>query len=360
MNYVIMCGGSGTRLWPRSRFTQPKQFATLVTELTMLEETVKRLDGLATPENTYISTIAPFAPVVRRLLPKVPKNHYIIEPEKRDTGPAMAFVAAWMSRVGADEPMVLMPADHHIRDAEMYRKTFAVGEALIREHGVMINIGLPPTFPNTNLGYLKVGKELEERDGVHVFAFEGQREKPDAKTAKQFLDDGNYLWNGGYFAWTPQKFMEAYERFAPSIGKHLPAIIAALGEGSEDALHEAFARMEAKSIDYAVIEKMDASEVRTLRGDFGWADLGDWHMLSEQLGDQADEQGNLIKGHWRGVDTTNTLVYGQPEKLITTIGVDGLVIVDTPDALLVTPKERSQDVKKIVELLTSEGLRQYL
>ncbi|MBI4022875.1 mannose-1-phosphate guanylyltransferase [Candidatus Berkelbacteria bacterium] len=360
MNYVIMCGGSGTRLWPRSRFTQPKQFAQLVTELTMLEETVKRLDGLATPANTYISTIGPFAPVVHRLLPKVPKDHYIIEPERRDTGPAMAFVAAWMSRVGADEPMILMPADHHIKNPAMYRATFSVGEALVRELGVMVNIGLPPTFPNTNLGYLKVGEELETRGGVHVFAFEGQREKPDAKTAKQFLAEGNYLWNGGYFLWTPQRFMDAYERFAPSIGRQLPAIIDALEKKNEDALHAAFARMEAKSIDYAVIEKMDSSEVRTVRGDFGWADLGDWHMLSEQLAEQADEHGNLVKAHWRGIDTQNTLVYGPPEKLIATIGVSGLVIVDTPDALLVTPKERSQEVKKVVELLTNEGLRQYL
>lgn len=360
MNFVIMCGGSGTRLWPQSRSLQPKQFAALVTDLTMLEETVQRLDGLATPETLYISTNAQFAPIIQKLLPDIPVDHYIIEPEKRDTGPAMGFVAAWMSRVARDEPMVLMPADHHIKDPAIYRATFAIGEQLVREHGVMVNIGLPPTFPNTNLGYLKVGKELEERDGVHVFSFEGQREKPDLKTAKQFLDEGNYLWNGGYFMWTPQKFMDAYQRFAPSIGKQLPAIITALDEQSDDALHEAFAKMEAKSIDYAVIEKMDVGEVRTVRGDFGWADLGDWHMLSEQLADHADKQGNLIKAHWRGVDTQDTLVYGQPEKLITTIGVSGLVIIDTPDALLVTPKERSQDVKKIVELLRDEGLNQYL
>lgn len=360
MNYVIMCGGSGTRLWPQSRSSHPKQFAALVSELTMLEETIRRLEGLATAENTYLSTTKQFAPIIQKLLPQIPHDHYIIEPEKRDNGPAMAFVAAWLSRVAPEEPMIFMPADHHIKDPAIYRSVFQVGEQLVREQGVMVNIGLPPTFPNTNLGYLKVGDELDNRDGVAIFAFEGQREKPDQQTARQFVESGEYFWNGGYFIWTPQQFLEAYQRYAPTIGAHLPALIAALDDHDTDAVAAAFGQMEPKSIDYAVMEKLDVNQVRTIRGDFGWADLGDWHMLSEQLADHADSNGNIVKGHWRGVDTRNTVVYGQPEKLIATIGVENLVIVDTPDALLITPKDRSQDVKKIVELLKEEGLKQYL
>ncbi len=360
MNYVILAGGSGTRLWPMSRDSKPKQLAQLVSDLTMIEDTVKRLDGIATTEQIFISTNATFAPMIQELLPEVPADHYIIEPEKRDTGPAMAFVAAWMSLQAPDEPMILMPSDHFIRDHQAFQEVLGATEQLIKDKGVMVNIGIQPTFPNTNLGYLEVGDIDTHSNGVHVYTFKRQVEKPDYATAKQFLDHGSFFWNGGYFAWTPAKFLAAYKRFAPSIGDQLDELTLALKAGEEQKISDIYSRMEKISIDYAVIEKMDPNEVLTVRGDFGWADLGSWDMLYDQLAHQADEHGNLIKATWHGVDTRNTLVYAPGGKLVTTVGVSDLVIVDSTDALLVTPMSRAQDVKKIVELLKEQNLHEHL
>lgn len=360
MNYVILAGGSGTRLWPMSRTAQPKQLAKLVSDVTMIEDTVRRLLVIADWHQLFISTNANFAPLIQELLPDIPADHFIIEPEKRDTGPAMAFAAAWLSTVAPEEPMILMPSDHHIQDPEAFGRVLQLTDTLVREQGTMVNFGITPNFPNTNLGYLKVGEQLEDRDGMHIYAFGGQKEKPDQATAKQFLDEGNYLWNAGYFAWTPAKFIAAYKQFAPGIGDHLDTLITAITAKDSDALASTYGQMEAKSIDYALIEKLDPATVRTIRGDFGWADLGSWDMLYDELGTKADKQGNLIKANWHGIDTKNTLVYAPEGKLVTTIGINNLVIVDTPDALLITPMDRAQDVKKIVDLLKEENLHHHL
>lgn len=360
MNFVILAGGSGTRLWPMSRALQPKQLAALVSEATMIEDTIARLGELATDDNVYISTNATFAPMIRELLPNIPADHYIIEPERRDNGPAMAFAATWLSLRAPDEPMLLMPSDHFVKDEAMFRDVLGVAETLVREQGVMVNIGIAPTFPNVNMGYLHIGPLIEDRGGVHLHEFKCQKEKPDYATAKRFINEGDYLWNGGYFIWTPTKFIDAYKRLAPGIGDHLDELAGAIEAGDEAALATAYGKMEKTSIDYAVIEKLDPADVRTIRGDFGWADLGSWDMLYGQLGHKTDEHGNLVKGMWRGVDTTNTLVYAQPDKLVATVGLSDMVIVDTPEALLVTPMGRASEVKAIVELLKTEGLEQYL
>lgn len=272
----------------------------------------------------------------------------------------MAFAATWLSLVAPDEPMILMPSDHHIRDEAAFQQVLTATDSLIREQGNMVNFGIAPTYANTNLGYLKVGEMLENREGIHIHVFGGQKEKPDYDTAKQFLDEGNYLWNAGYFAWTPAKFITAYQQFAPGIGDHLDELAQAIQSKDATALASVYEKMEAKSIDYVLIEKMDPTTVRTIRGDFGWADLGSWDMLYDELGDKADADGNLIKARWQGIDTKNSLVYAPEDKLVTTIGVDGLVIVDTPDALLVAPMNRAQDVKKIVDLLKAAELHQHL
>lgn len=355
MNFVILAGGSGTRLWPMSRSSSPKQLTRLVTDVTMIEDTIARLKGIATEGNLYISTNAQFAPIIRDLVPSIPDDHYIIEPEKRDTGPAMAFVAAWLNRTAPDEPMVFLPSDHFIRDPKLFRDTFVAAEAVIRETGKLLDIGITPTFANTHLGYTKVGQLVEHRNGIHFYEFAGHAEKPDYETARRFLDEGNYLWHANYYMWTPKKFVEAYQEYAPSIGDQLAPIAEALDAGDDAAVAECYGKMEKISIDYAIAEKIDPGNVLIIRGDFGWADLGSWDMLYDELAERQDEQGNLVKANWHGAETTNSLVYGSPDKVIATLGLDGLVIVDTPDALLVTTKGRARDLKTIIELLKAHG-----
>lgn len=355
MNYVILAGGTGTRLWPLSRNSQPKQLSRLVTNVTILEDTVKNLGDLVGPENLYISTNPTFAPMIQELVPQVPKDHYIIEPSKRDTGPAMAYVATWMSRVAPDEPMVFIPSDHFIRDPEMYRETFRAAEAMIRETGKLLDISIQPTFPSTTLGYTKVGELVDDRNGIHFYQFAEHKEKPDYDTARKFLDEGNYLWHANYYMWTPAKFVAAYRKYAPGIGDHLDDLLVAIESGDSDRLATTYGKMEKISIDYAVTEKMDPEDVLIIRGDFGWGDLGSWDTVYDELSHRTDKDGNLVKGNWHGVDTSESLIYATGDKLVTTIGVSNLVIVDTPDALLVTQRGMGQDVKKLLELLTEKG-----
>ena len=360
MNFVILAGGTGTRLWPMSRLKQPKQLAALVTDVTMIEDTVERIRPIANWNQIFISTNANFAPLIHEVLPNIPESNFIVEPAKRDNGPAMAFAATWLSTIAPDEPMLFMSSDHHIQDAAAFRHVIQVTENLIREQGTMVNFGITPNFPNTSLGYLKIENEIEKRDGIHIYTFGGQKEKPDYETAKKFVDEGKYLWNAGYFAWTPAKFVNAYKQFAPGIGDQLDDLTVAIKNKNEADIIMLYDKMEAKSIDYALIEKMDPSTVRTVRGDFGWADLGSWDMLYSELTQSADKAGNLIKANWHGIDTTKTLIYAPKNKLVTTIGVNNMVIVDTPDALLIAPMDRAQDVKKIVDLLKQHDLHRHL
>lgn len=355
MNFVILAGGGGTRLWPMSRNTQPKQLARLVTDLTLLEDTLQRFDGLATRDNLYISTNTQFAPMISALLPNFPLDHYIIEPEKRDTGPAMAYVATWLARIAPDEPMAFIASDHFIRDPEMYRETFRAAETMIQETGKLLDISITPTFPNVHLGYTHVGELYEHRNGIHFYTFKGHREKPDYETAKRFVDEGHYLWHANYYMWTPRKFVEAYKEFAPGIGDHLDNLLAAIESKDEQGLVEYYGKMEKISIDYAVAEKIDPNRVLIIRGDFGWGDMGSWDMLYQELAHTTDKEGNLIKADWYGIETINSLIYAPEGKTVATIGIDGLVVVDTPDALFVSSMGYAPRIKQIVELLKERG-----
>lgn len=360
MNYVILAGGTGTRLWPMSRNGQPKQLSKIASDVTMIEDTAARLEGIATQENLFISTNAEFAKIIKRLLPAIPESHYIIEPEKRDTGPAMGYVAAWMSRIAPDEPMAFLASDHYIRNPKLYRETFLAAEKMIRETGKLLDIAITPTFPNPNLGYTRIGPLVHQEKDVSFYEFVGHSEKPDYETAKRFLKEGDYLWHANYYMWTPKKFLEAYRQYAPETYTHLEKIITALDEQNLAEAEAAFTRMEKISFDYAITEKMNPKDVVIIRGEFGWADLGDWGMLYDELGNQADQNGNLIKADWLGIDTTSSLIYGKTGKVIATIGISDLVIVDTEDAILVCPKGRAQDVKKIVSQLKEAGKDSFL
>lgn len=341
-------------MWPMSRQDKPKQFCRLISEKTMLEETLGRFSGYPL-EKVFISTTKELFGQISEQLPDFPRENIIVEPARKDTGPAMGYSAARLSLLDPDEPMAFIPSDHYIGRIDKFLSSLSEAENVIVETGKMLDISIYPTNPNTALGYTKIGQKKFETNGVEFFQFLGHTEKPDFKTAQQYLEQGGYLWHANYYMWTPKKFLEAYKKYAPEIYSRLEAIIECFKDGNEKKIDELYGEMEKISIDYAITEKMDPAEVLIIQGDFEWKDIGAWDTLHENLMTKTDERRNLVRGERLNIDTSGCVIYGRDNKLIATVGVDDMVIVDTEDALLVCPKSRAQDVKKLVEELKERG-----
>lgn len=355
MKIVILAGGTGTRFWPMSRADLPKQLCRLVSEKTMLEETLDRFKDWP-QEKVFISTTQSLVDKIKETLPDFPEDHYIVEPALRDTAPAMGFVAAYLEKIDPDEPMAFIPADHHIGQVDKFLRSIQEAEKAILETGKLLDISVYPTSPTTTLGYTKVGKRVREADGVEFFEFLGHKEKPDHETAKKYLAEGNYLWHANYYMWTPKKFLEAYEKYAPEMHTVLKKIQSLIGgKGKEKEIADLYATMEKISIDYAITEKMQPSELLIIKGDFDWDDIGAWDTLYQNMLAKTDENNNVVFGEQVNIDSSGCMIYGKKGKMIVTIGADDMVIIDTDDALLVCPKSRAQDVKKAVAELKKKG-----
>lgn len=358
MNIVILAGGQGTRLWPMSRKKKPKQFYNILSDQPMIVDVYNRLKGQYSDDKIFISTHEKFADHIHALLPSLSEDQYIIEPSKRDSGPAMAYAAHELFERGkGDEPMAFVPTDHYISDDERFLTALKVADQLIKDTGKMLDISVTPQFPSIALGYTQIGEKYQTKDGVDVFHFLGHKEKPDVETAQKYIESGQYLWHANYYMWTPAKFLAAFEQYAPDIHQILQRIARA---GSDQEKRDIYNDMPTIMIDYAVTEKMDPEEVLIIRGDFGWSDIGAWNVLYDRM-NFTDQSTNIVsKGKVITIDTHNCLIYSKDDKVIATIGLQDLVIIDTDDALLICPQSRSQEVKKIVEKIKEEGLEEFL
>ena len=351
MKAILLAGGAGTRMWPMSRSHRPKQFFNIVGDQILIRDTYERLAKQFAPEDIYFSTSPAFAPLIREHFPEVDDERILIEPEKRDTGPAMGYVAARLMAICPDEPIVFVPSDHYIGDEALFLRCLKIGDELIKKTGKLLDIAIPPVFPSTAMGYTRIGTSYETIDDVEVFSFAGHTEKPNYEVAKRYLQDGTYLWHANYYMWTPRAFLEAFDQYAPATG----AILRQLEAGGDDVL---FSQIEKISFDYSVTEKMDPSDVLIIRGDFGWSDIGAWDSLHDRLCEE--EGGNVTKGEVVCVDTRRSLVYGPAQKLVTVVGMDGVVVVDTDDALLVCRMEDSQRLKEVRKVLEEQERNHYL
>lgn len=357
MKAVILAGGAGTRLWPMSRTSRPKQFYDVVGETTMIEDTYRRLLRLFPKESIYFSVSPPFAQLLAETFPELSSEQMIIEPEKRDTGPAMGYAAAYLARIDPDEPMVFVPSDHYIRDEERFLRCLELGGSLVQETGLLVDIGIRPVFPSTALGYTKVGELIKEVDGIRVHAFLGHTEKPAYPIAKAYLEDGSFLWHANYYMWTPRLFLEAFLQYAPDIGRGLQNISAALQQGDRNTATALFCALPKVSIDYAVTEQLPQGHMLVIEGDFGWSDIGSWDTLHDQL---SENQETISRGTVVTIDTSRSLIYGQKNKITAVLGMEGVVIVDTPDALLVCNRMDAQRVKELVQKIKDEGSEAFL
>lgn len=351
---VIPAGGGGTRLWPRSRQRTPKQFLDIVTPgRSMLQETADRVcPSLVSPDHLYVITNKRHVAAVRAQLGDTPARNIIGEPIGRDSAPAIGMMAALIeNHLGPDAIMIALPADHVILDPEAFRAALrsAIDAA---NDGYLVTLGIPPDGPDTGFGYIRRGEPLKQSEPP-VYAVAQFREKPDRQTAEQYVASQEYFWNAGMFIATVGHFRTLYKRHLPDMEPALAQLTAAAGTGNEEkAFADLFPTLTKISIDYGIIEKADRVAVVPAR--MGWNDVGSWTRLAEILADQADDTGSVTFGAVRSVDSGSAFVYA-PDRLVALIGLKNIIVIDTPDALLVADRTRSEDVKKIVEKLQAEG-----
>lgn len=352
---LIMAGGSGTRLWPLSRQSHPKQVLKLVEERTMFQHAVNRIESLFHPERIYVVTGAEHATQLMAQSPELAPDHFIIEPEGRGTAPAIGLGAVHIRRQDPQAVMVVLTADHFIANADHFRQVLKAA-AQVAQEGHLVTLGIKPDSPFTGYGYIKQGDSLEVVDVFPVFRVERFTEKPDPQTAIQMVKSGEYSWNSGMFIWRVDRILEEFTRQMPEFYTHLSVIEATLGTPTYEAtLQRIWPLVTKQTIDYGVME--GARDVVVIPVDIGWTDVGSWGSLLNLL--PTDQDGNILVGPHIGIDTHNCLVFSS-KRLIATIGVQGLVIVDTDDALLICTKDREQEVREIVERLKQNGDDQWL
>jgi mannose-1-phosphate guanylyltransferase len=355
---VIMAGGVGSRLWPRSRGSMPKQFLDLLGERTMLQETVDRIEPLVSLARVLVVVGQEHAPTVQEQIPGLPAENIILEPGPRGTAPCIGLAAVALQQRDPDAVMAVFPADHRITDAAGFRQAIAAAAEVARDD-YLVTLGIAPTQPHTGYGYIQRGESLADANGLTPFAVQRFTEKPDAATARKFVDSGEYYWNGGIFIWQARTILAEMDRLLPELYAELQAVGQVWGHPEcATALAGAWQRVPQVTIDYGVMEK--AARVAVVPVDIGWDDVGNWATLATFV--QQDERGNTLRGAGQAVmlDSENTYAYAAAGRLVATIGLEDFIVVDTPDALLICPKDRAQDVRDVVERLKAEGRQEYL
>lgn len=357
---VIMAGGVGTRFWPRSREKTPKQLLEIVAKGTLIQNTVKRLAHITDVQNIFVVTNKTQKPLATKQLGAVgvDEENILIEPIGRNTAACIGLAALHIRKLDPDGIMVVLPSDHLIHDVVEYERVIKLAVEVARESASLLTIGITPTHPETGYGYIQYDDE-----GKHspyflrgVFKVKTFAEKPTAQIAEQFLASGDFLWNSGQFIWRVDAILKSLERYLPEMYAELLKIENAIGTAHyPQTLEHVYGLIRGISIDYGVMEKAD--NVFIIPGNFGWSDIGSWDEVYRMSG--KDEHGNSITGKVIHKDTTRSYIHAH-DRVIATIGVDDLIIVDTPDALLICKKGRSQDVKEIVDHLKRKQMNEYL
>ena len=345
---VIMAGGSGTRFWPLSRSSQPKQFLALgPDDRSLLRATAERVWDMLPAERTFVVTSEQLRAQVEKQLPELQPRQILAEPVGRNTAPCIGWAATHLKRIDGDAIMAVLPADHYIGETEAYVDTLRRGlEAAT--HGDYVTIGIRPTRAETGYGYIEVGSEIDPG----VFRARRFVEKPDRQRATQFVASGRFLWNSGMFFFLASRILDAIDQHLPGLGKELQRYDEAARAGEEAAVvQETYAGLPAVSIDHGIMEKVDA--VSVVPGSFEWSDLGSWTSAWELA--PRDDYANVLPPEGIAVHASGNYVNVPEGKLVALVGVDDLVVVDAGDALLIVPRDRAQNVREVVEALRERG-----
>jgi mannose-1-phosphate guanylyltransferase len=362
MKAIILAGGGGARLWPVSRKKNPKQTAPVVGADTMLGTAYARARSRFAPSDILVATGAAEEATVRGILPELPPENLLLEPHRRDTAAAIGYAVTKIAHVDPEETFVVMNSDAYIRDPEGYlRAIAAAGAAVSLDPSRPVLICVNPTYPETGYGYLKSGAEAGnvDMDGTayEVRTVDRFVEKPDLATAEFYLKDGTYFWNPTLIVAKAGEFLKLYARFLPDHAALFSRMQASFGTATEtDEVAECFKRLPSISIDYGILEK---AELKMITAEFGWADIGNWRSVHDIL--TRGGEGNVVKGTHIDVGSENCFIMSSSGKLIATAGLKDMIVIDTGDAVLVCPRDKAQDVKRIVAELERDGsLKDYL
>ncbi len=355
---VIMAGGSGTRFWPRSRRSHPKQLIRIFGQGTMIQQTVSRLEGEVSPESFLIITTREQAPEIARQLPQLGPEQIIAEPCGRDTSACIALAAFLLRRRDPDAVMFVLSADHTISPAREFARCLKEAATIAATHRALVAFGIRPSHPSELYGYIRRGDPLAGHTGhLPAFRLAEFKEKPTRAVAEQFIRAGEYYWNSGNFVWRAADILDAFRRHMPDLYAALEGIENDLGTPRQaEVLERVYPTLPKLSIDYGVMEK--APNAVLVEAQFQWDDVGAWDSIARHH--PADEHGNHILARHAGLDTRRCIIVGEEGHLVTTIGVEDLIIVNTRDATLICDRRRAGHVKILVDMLKAQGLEAHL
>lgn len=354
---VVMAGGRGERFWPSSREDLPKQFLSFSGDQTLLQRTIQRLNGVASPEDLWVVTREDYAQLVYDQVPAVPTQQVLLEPQGRDTAPCVALAALYVAHVDPNAVMVMLPADHLVLQEEQFRTVLSAAVEVAGDGEHLVTLGIQPTRPETGYGYIRVGEKVRDLGAQTAYRVAAFTEKPPRERAMAYLQEGGYYWNSGIFVWKASAIKAALWEHLPQLMEALSPLELALGtEREAEELNRIYPLLPKISIDYGVMEQ--AANTLVIPADFGWDDLGTWSALERVI--PADQDGNIISGRVVAVDTCNSVIQGKTDRLVVTFGLSDVVVVDSEDALLVADKARASDLKAVVGRLKADGLKQHL
>jgi mannose-1-phosphate guanylyltransferase len=355
MKVIIYAGGHGLRMWPISRKNSPKQFEQMFNGRSTLQMMVERVEEIVGIENIFISTNNSFKELIKKQIPKLPKENVIYEPAKRDLAPAVGLSMMKFNKLGIDEPVAILWSDHLIKDNPEFQKALKVGEKLIIENpNRFVFTGEIPRFANNNIGWINIGGVLKNVDGLDVYNFEGWTYRPAIELCNCLFDSGKAIWNTGYFVTSVKFVIDRYKQHLPEMAEKLEEIIE-----NPELMDEIYPTLESISFDDGIVVKTNKNQAVVLKVDMGWSDPGSLYALKEALVSNTDD--NFVKGRAITLDNKDSMVYNQNDaQLVTTIGLDGFVVVNTGDTILVCHKDRIQDIKELLKMVEEEGYDEYL
>lgn len=351
MNIAIFAGGVGTRLWPLSRKSTPKQFEKILGEHSTLQMAINRLSPDFKKENIYISTGKRYKGIIEPHVEGIPSENFIFEPEMRDVGPAVGLAMAIIGKHHPDTPVAILWSDHSVKKERRFREVLKWAEDRVQKNpNSMILIGQRARFANQNLGWFELGEKIEDVRGTKIYKFKRMVYRPSLEDAEKFFHSRDFAWNPGYFVTTPRFILSQYKKFAPEMWEAFMQIQEKVGhEGFEKTLEKIYPTLEKISFDDAILEKVDPKHMSVIAADLGWSDIGAWEALKEALEVSSSE--NVTRGKVLINDSSDNLIFNQTDQLVVGIDLSQMIVINTDDVLLICHKNSVPKIKKIVENL---------